>query len=212
MTRDRDQCAPGAQTRPDVKVFGRSSIVGALRVRRRSGIPWQRPVLVSLTSERFQMNLRTVWRCNPPPENTLKSPVSENHITQRAFCSPAVLALLPWVTQDITPPGPIFGARFLRTKEYPHTNQATLFRKAASKIFPTTPCSGPPLVLMWSSRALKLGPGGVSPKTVEPLSFAVLMLCRCVAVILVRRTHGLQDQPNKQRFLATSSGKARETR
>ena len=37
------------------------------------------------------------------------------------------------------------------------------FRKAASNIFPTTPCSGPPLVLMWSSRDLKLGPGDVSP-------------------------------------------------
>ena len=64
------------------------------------------------------------------------------------------------MTQDNTPPGPIFKSRLLRTK---HDTQYQMIRvwKAVGLIFPRTPCSGPTNVLMWTNRALKIGPGGV---------------------------------------------------
>ena len=63
------------------------------------------------------------------------------------------------MTEGNTHPGPTFKARLLRTK-YDSEYQTTRFRKAADEIFPTTPSTGPRLLLMWSYRALKIGPGG----------------------------------------------------
>ena len=64
------------------------------------------------------------------------------------------------MTEDDTPPGPIFqGSIAPHQARFQH--QTTRFRRAVDKIFPTTICMGSTLLLMRSTGALKVGLGCV---------------------------------------------------
>ena len=99
-------------------------------------------------------------RANSTPDMTAGQ--RRQHCPKRTSQEGGQTDLPPYMTQDNTPPGPIFQSSISPRTERMHTiNETIRFRRAIDQEAATPPFSAPPLFLLLINRALKVGPGGV---------------------------------------------------